>query len=184
MDSIRTSRVKLQALTHNELLIWHRHGREALEKHLGLVPSKWQIEPFFEAETLEALEHFWIPMAQIFPWDFAWYSNWEIILEEEKRSIGGIGFSGLPDDNGTTMVGYFIDMPYRNKGYASEALKGLIDWAKQDTTLSQILADTPVDNISSGKVLEKNSFQQFGEIEEVEHIETILVRHWKLNISR
>jgi hypothetical protein len=29
---------------------------------------------FFEAETLEALEHFWIPMAQIFPWDFAWYS--------------------------------------------------------------------------------------------------------------
>jgi hypothetical protein len=57
---------------------------------------------FFEAETLEALEHFWIPMAQIFPWDFAWYSNWEIILEEENRSIGGIGYSGLPDDNGCT----------------------------------------------------------------------------------
>jgi RimJ/RimL family protein N-acetyltransferase len=46
------------------------------------------------------------------------------------------------------------------------------------------LADTPVDNNSSEKVLEKNGFQQFGEIEEVEHIETILVRHWKLNISR
>jgi RimJ/RimL family protein N-acetyltransferase len=81
------------------------------------------------------------------------------------------------------MVGYFIDMPYRNKGYASEALKGLIDWAKQDSSLSN-LADTPVDNNSSEKVLEKNGFQQFGEIEEVEHIETILVRHWKLNISR
>jgi ribosomal-protein-alanine N-acetyltransferase len=74
-------------------------------------------------------------------------------------------------------------MPYRNKGYASEALSGLIDWAKQDGSLCQILADTPVDNNSSEKVLEKNGFQQFGEIEEVEHIETILVRHWKLNIS-
>jgi hypothetical protein len=31
-------RLKLQA-KHNELLIWHRQGREALEKHLGLVPS-------------------------------------------------------------------------------------------------------------------------------------------------
>lgn len=182
MAIIHTSRLRLQALKYDDLLIWHRQGRAALEKHLGLIASSWQIEPFFEAETLEALQHFWIPMVQIFPWDFMWYSNWEIILVEENRSIGGIGLSGLPDDNGATMVGYFIDTPYRNQGFASEALSALISWAKQDQGLHQILADTPLNNITSEKVLLKNGFQTFGEIEEVEHIEKIRVKHWILSL--
>jgi RimJ/RimL family protein N-acetyltransferase len=77
--------------------------------------------------------------------------------------VGGIGLAGLPDNEGTTEVGYVIDQKFRGQGIASEAVKALTEWAFQDAGLRILRAETPVDNAGSQRVLEKNDFQKTGE---------------------
>lgn len=183
MIELISERLRLIPLDYFLLSTWHQEGRNALERQLKLALSSWEIEPFFEAETQDALANFWLPMTDEYFLDFPWYTNWEIVLQNENKSIGGIGLSGMPDQDGVTMIGYFLDKKYRQKGYATEALKLLIEWAATDFSLKTIIADTPVDNIASQNVLKKAGFTPFGLIEEVIHIENITVKHWRLDIK-
>ena len=77
--------------------------------------------------------------------------------------MGGIGFAGLPDDEGATEIGYALDEKFRGKGIATEAVQALSDWAFQDPDLHKLRAETPVDNVESQRVLEKNNFQKTGQ---------------------
>jgi RimJ/RimL family protein N-acetyltransferase len=77
--------------------------------------------------------------------------------------VGGIGFAGLPDDEGATEIGYALDEKFRGKGIATEAVQVLSEWAFKDTGLQIIRAETPVDNVGSQRVLGKNNFQKTGE---------------------
>jgi RimJ/RimL family protein N-acetyltransferase len=95
--------------------------------------------------------------------DYYWYTNWEIILNSASCSVGGIGFAGLPDNNGKTEIGYAIDEKFEGQGIATEAVQGIIEWAFQDEGLQIIQAETPKDNRSSQRVLIKNHFHQTGE---------------------
>lgn len=181
MLSINTERLRLIPLDNHLLKIWHQEGRNPMEIKLGLNPSEWRMEDFFKAETEDALVNFWLPMTAQYFVNFEWYTNWEIVLTEENISIGGIGFAGMPDESGVTMVGYFIDGNYREKGYATEALKCLINWGSQEPTLKTILADTPFFNFPSQNVLKKVGFREFA-IAEVFHLEKMQVKNWKLKI--
>jgi RimJ/RimL family protein N-acetyltransferase len=95
--------------------------------------------------------------------DYYWYTNWEIILNSASCSVGGIGFAGLPDNNGKTELGYAIDQKFEGQGIATEAVGAIIDWAFQDEGLKIIQAETPTDNVSSQRVLIKNQFNYTGE---------------------
>ncbi len=163
MISIKTERLTLIPLDHSLLEYWFKFGRKELEVNLELNPNVFQLEVFYENEMLHALEHFWMPMTKKFPFDFMWYTNWEIILTNKSCSIGGIGFSGMPDDQGSTEIGYALDQKYRGFGYAKEAVNGLINWAFQDADLKFIRAETPCDNLKSQSVLVGNQFNQVGE---------------------
>lgn len=160
---IHTSRLTILPLTNQHLRVWHQSGRKDLEKRLDLQHNHWEMELFYEQETQLALHDYWIPQTAKFPLDYYWYTNWEIILNSSSCSVGGIGFAGLPDDQGTTEIGYALDQKFRGQGIATEAVKALSEWAFQDTGLKIIRAETPVDNVGSQRVLEKNHFQKTGE---------------------
>ena len=162
MISIKTPRLTLIPLDHSMLQIWEKFGRKQLEKVLGLNHNTWELEKFYVNETEQALHNFWIPMTHKFPLDFLWYTSWEIIWKEKSCSVGGIGFSGLPDNDGITEIGYAIDQKYRNLGIATEAVNYLIQWASQDKDLTSIKAETPVNNEASHQVLLKNGFKKTG----------------------
>ena len=161
--SIQTSRLTLIPLTNQHLRVWHQSGRKDLEKMLDLLHNPWEMELFYEQETQQALRDYWIPQTAKFPLDYYWYTNWEIILNSSSCSVGGIGFAGLPDDQGTSEIGYALDQKFRGQGIATEAVKALSEWAFQDAGLQIIRAETPVDNAASQRVLEKNRFQKTGE---------------------
>ena len=130
---------------------------------LDLQHNPWELELFYEQETAQALRDFWIPQTAKFPLDYYWYTNWEIILNPSSCSVGGIGFAGLPDDEGTSEIGYALDQKFQGQGIATEAVKALTEWAFQDAGLQVLRAETPVDNVGSQRVLEKNKFQKTGE---------------------
>ena len=78
------------------------------------------------------------------------------------------------------MVGYFIDGNYRQKGYASEALNCLIDWAILEPALKTIIADTPFFNLPSQNVLRKAGFKEFSIGETLHLNEKIQTKNWRL----
>ena len=52
-------------------------------------------------------------------------------------------------------LSYWISIPYRNRGYASEAVKAVIEYGIHTLNLGRIQATHHVENPASGRVLEK-----------------------------
>lgn len=161
MFSILTERLRLLplSLAHLELL---QNSRSELEKALNLVNSNMQIEESI-LETLDKTIEFWIEKVAADPINYPWHSSWEIIHQKENRSIGMMGLSGIPNENGETVIGYSIDLRYHNQGFMTEALTGLINWAAQHPRLKRMIAETSQDNYSSHRVLIKNGFERIYE---------------------
>ncbi|MFB5548481.1 GNAT family N-acetyltransferase [Bacillus cereus] len=88
--------------------------------------------------------------AAILPW-----GEWYVLRKEDDSVIGDIGFKGKPNENQTVEIGYGFIEKYWNKGYATEAVRELIDWAFKTGEVETIIAETLLDNYSSIRVLEK-----------------------------
>jgi ribosomal-protein-alanine N-acetyltransferase len=167
MIEIRTPRLRLIPLDLRCLRLL-KQDRHKLQQHLGLEPSELQTGARFHKELEEALE-WWIAQVRAHPEHYPWFTNWEIILTAENRSIGGIGLSGKPDKKGETMTGYVIDDRYHNQGFATESLRALARWVFKDAVAKRLLADTPHDNLASQQVLRKCGFRQVAESEGLLH---------------
>ncbi len=90
----------------------------------------------------------------------AW--NGIIIHKADSVVIGSMGLSAGPDRAGAAEVGYSIVAAYRNHGYATEMLRGLIAWAFQEQRIPVIVAECFDDNSGSIRVLEKTGLQRVG----------------------
>ena len=61
----------------------------------------------------------------------------------------------MPTREGEPIVGYWVAKPYWNKGYCTEALQLMLDYIRENTSLSSLLCGHFVDNPASGRVMEK-----------------------------
>jgi ribosomal-protein-alanine N-acetyltransferase len=168
---LETHRLTLVPLTHEQLLLY-KYDPPALAKNLGVHYTERQHDPATLGDLAEALE-FWISQTFLQSHRFEWYTNWEIILKEESIAIGGIGFSGFPDEEGKSMVGYGLDVRYQGKGYASEALQALLTWGFRCQELKTVVADAPLKHLASHRVLIKNGF--------IETHRDHQLTHWKID---
>ncbi|MEK4762948.1 GNAT family N-acetyltransferase [Viridibacillus sp. FSL E2-0187] len=92
---------------------------------------------------------------------------WLVINKETNTIIGDIGFKGKPNSVHTVEVGYGIIPSEQNKGYATEAVKEIIEWAFSFKNVNKVIAECLVDNISSTKVLEKLSMNKIGVVDDM-----------------
>ncbi len=99
--------------------------------------------------------------------NYIWFTNWAIIQKEENAIIGYIILKGLPNKSGDVIIGYDIDEDYRRKGYATEAIKGLIQWIFLNPNVITVIADTETTNIPSYKLLEKLGAVRYKESSEL-----------------
>jgi [ribosomal protein S5]-alanine N-acetyltransferase len=83
------------------------------------------------------------------------WGAWLVIDKQTSKIIGDIGFKGKPDAEKSVEVGYGITSSEQNKGYATEALKCIIEWAFNSGSVNKIMAECLEDNIPSIKVLNK-----------------------------
>ncbi|ANX11750.1 GNAT family N-acetyltransferase [Fictibacillus arsenicus] len=86
---------------------------------------------------------------------------WFVIEKETGRIIGDTGFKGKPVDQ-TVEIGYGIIPSAQGRGYATEAVNGIIDRALSTNLVSNVVAECLDDNIASVKVLEKLGFERTG----------------------
>ena len=158
MTKLSTKRLLLFAL-NNSAVKHAKLNRKLLEYELGIGFTDI-IYPENIRKEIDGAMAFWLENTEKYPDKYQWYTNWEIILKSERRTIGGIGFGGYPKD-GKTSLGYFIDPRFQGNGYATEAIEALLKWGSENSDLNEITAETPVGNLPSQKVLQKNGFRQF-----------------------
>ncbi len=87
-----------------------------------------------------------------------WFAR-AIVRKDDERLIGHCGFHGTPEDVGRAEIGYTVFEPYRRQGYASEAVQGLIEWAKKQGSHA-VFASVSVDNQPSRALVVKLGFRQ------------------------
>jgi len=167
MYKIESNRLILLSLTQEQIVLLSR-SRAELEQSLGLIISNFQLNTSdeFLVEFYKALSDIVIPMLRGNPDNYIWFTHWLIINKSKNLTIGGIGGSGLPNNDGQIIIGYFIDKKFENQGYATEAVRSFTDWMFLNPDLKSVIADTPLDNIGSQKVLEKVGFKSVGQVKE------------------
>ncbi|MGP4041003.1 GNAT family N-acetyltransferase [Gracilibacillus sp. D59] len=85
---------------------------------------------------------------------------WFVIDKENDTVIGDIGFKGKPNSGSIIEVGYGIVPSVQGKGYATEAVKKIIQWAFSFRNINKVIAECQVDNLPSTRVLEKLDFKR------------------------
>ena len=87
---------------------------------------------------------------------------WFVINQENNTVIGDIGFKGKPNSENIVEIGYGIVPSAQGKGYATEAVQKLIDWAFSNKNINKIVAECLDENIPSIRVLEKLQMKRMG----------------------
>jgi ribosomal-protein-alanine N-acetyltransferase len=164
MPEIRTERLQLVALTLNQLKLY-ADAPHQLEQELGFRVSH-DIVTLPLRRAIDMKVH---KMERAPEPEHPWYTYWLIVIAEQSYGAGLAGFKGLPNARGEVEIGYGMDPACRNEGYATEAAKGLIDWAFQDPRCTSIVADTAKTNVASNRVLEKLGMHVYGETDDALH---------------
>ena len=86
----------------------------------------------------------------------------EAVLLITRRDETIIGACGLVPQEQACELGYWLGVPYWGKGYATEALHAVIDYAFTDLKHTALQAGARVTNPASRRVLEKCGFQWTG----------------------
>jgi RimJ/RimL family protein N-acetyltransferase len=77
--------------------------------------------------------------------------------------IGSIGVTRVGEaESDTFEIGYWLGVPYWGLGYATEAARGLMDWARMELAAETFVSGHFVDNPASGNVLRKLGFVETG----------------------
>lgn len=98
------------------------------------------------------------------------FGNYEIRRREDGEAIGGLGFHGPADANGSVTIGYGLIPSAQGKGYASEALRGLLQYARAHGAI-RVKGDADHDNIASHHVMTAVGMRPAGQDERVKYFE-------------
>ncbi|TCJ86677.1 UNVERIFIED_ORG: RimJ/RimL family protein N-acetyltransferase [Bacillus cereus] len=84
-----------------------------------------------------------------------------LYLVERKEDLTPLGMCGLikRDTLEDVDIGFAFLEKFRSKGYGFESASAVIDYGVQKLGLKRIVAITTIDNINSGKLLEKVGLQ-------------------------
>jgi ribosomal-protein-alanine N-acetyltransferase len=96
--------------------------------------------------------------------EFPVYGRWALIEKASQQFIGSFMIRPSAAVNGKIELGYAMFKNYWGKGYATESVKGGLDFAFRQLQLPSVIAITQTENISSQKVLLKCGFTQLENI--------------------
>lgn len=89
-------------------------------------------------------------------------ASWAVTLRESGQVIGTIGFMWYSDANSAAEIGYSFSKAHWNMGYATEALRAVIDSVFRTLPVNRLEAQHDVRNPASGRVMEKCGMRKEG----------------------
>ena len=167
---IETNRLYIKPLTYTQLLKYVQEGNQ-LEEELNLNYNSRIIS----SELKDALETSILPNVKDKNKNYLFYTLWTVISKIDNKMVADLCFVGEPNNAGEVEIGYGTYKDFQSKGYMTEAVNGMIEWAKNQVIIKSIIASTEKSNTASSKVLEKNNFKKIAETESL--------YNWKFNIK-
>ena len=93
-----------------------------------------------------------------------WEREAQFVIEHRHFGVvGGIGFK--PGPRGRPELGYWLGRAFWNRGYATEAARAALEWARRDWRKKLVVAGHFADNPACGQVLCKAGFLYTGDVE-------------------
>ena len=157
---IETERLILRPLTYGQLIKYTKCDN-SLEEELGLNKTSRIISP----ELKEAFEQTILPNVADTAKDYLYSTLWTAISKEANKMVGDICIVGEPNSFGEIEIGYGTYEEFQKQGFMTEAVGGMINWAKTQPKVVSIIASTDKDNIASYTILKKNHFLKVNESE-------------------
>lgn len=113
----------------------------------------------WETFTLDDGRAFIAALANVNPGEPGWY---QIALEDKASGqfAGDCGLKIMEHDQRLAQIGYTIVRRLWNRGYATEAIAALADYAFGTLNIHRITASVDPRNVSSCRALEKAGFQR------------------------
>ena len=159
---LETPRLILIPLSLEQLVLYTTDTHQ-LEQSLGLQTGHRVLaEP-----VLSIITYFTIPRVQDPALDPLFHTMWMAIDRQKQQFVAEAKFKGEPDETGTVEIGYGTYPGVQGRGYMTEMVRGLLQWAIHQPGVRRVVADTEIDNIASQKVLENNQFQRFDQVEDM-----------------
>ncbi|MFM8943699.1 MAG: GNAT family N-acetyltransferase [Actinomycetota bacterium] len=84
------------------------------------------------------------------------WSHFQVRERASGLAVGGVGFHGVPAD-GVVEIGYGLAESARGNGYATEAVRALVDLAREHGATA-VIAHTDAGNAASDRVLARVGF--------------------------
>jgi RimJ/RimL family protein N-acetyltransferase len=167
---IETKRLIIKPLTYEQLIKYIKCDN-SIEVELKLYETSRTIS----TELKEAFEQTILPNVADKSKNYLYSTLWTAISKMDNKMVGDLVIVGEPNADGEIEIGYGTYDEFQNKGFMTELVGGMKEWAKTQPEIKAILASTAKTNPASFKVLEKNNFIK---IEETE-----LVFNWKTKIK-
>ncbi|HEY4875304.1 MAG TPA: GNAT family N-acetyltransferase [Puia sp.] len=152
---VETNRLNIIPLNSEQLELYLQ-GDNKFEKEFKLVDSGRKVSPEIKERVLRTI----LPAVKnSSDKNYLFYTFWIVIEISKNIIVAELGFKGEPAKNGEIEIGYGTLYEHRENGYMTEAVNGIINWAKQQQRVKYILAETDENNLASISVLKKNKFQ-------------------------
>ena len=161
--NIKTTRLELIPATA-ELIRLEDSNPLALASPLNAaIPADWPPE-----EVREVLGFFADQMDAGVTGDGWGVYYWVVRSGSDAPAVlaGSGGFKTRPDEHGTVEVGYGTLARFQGRGYATEAVSALAQWALAQPGISVVVAEALPENVPSVRVLQKSGFVEVGPGEE------------------
>ena len=146
-----TERLFLRDLNFNDAqnIFAYRSDAEANKFQSWIPESREDVESFIQRNKIE------------FNQPESWYQV--LITDRETEAvIGDIGIHFFGAENLQVELGITLNKDFQGKGYAAEALQGVIDFLFNDLGKHRIMASVDPDNSDSIRLMERIGFRKEG----------------------
>jgi ribosomal-protein-alanine N-acetyltransferase len=154
---VETVRLLIIPLTYKELQLYLQ-ANDLYEQAAGLTPVGRTVVPAVQ----EMVTKFTLPkMAHAAGENYLFHTFWVVMEKAGRTIVAELGFKGEPNQRKEIEIGYGTMPLQQGKGYMTEAVGGMLNWAKAGTDVDTMLAETDESNTASIRVLRNNRFIQF-----------------------
>src|SRR5437879_4214329 len=163
MASIRSERLELVSISPDFIDALFAERRRDVEETAALkLPDGWP-----DAHDRGFL-NFRLRQMRERPEIQEWFVYAVVLPEGERPMIGHAGFHGPPGVNAVKAadaveVGYSVFEPYRRRGYATEVVRALIDWASAEHGIRHFVASISPENEPSLALVRRLGFRHTGQ---------------------
>ena len=162
-------------------------------------PTLEQIQGFYDAiigtnmfdtilwegpEQVDDLVEWWEENRKRDPDDTELMLSLAMIEKSSGKCVGGMGLGPKAEETTTVTISYTIAPVFQGKGYATEAVQGLVDEAFTHRGVQRIRGPVFVGNEASRRVLEKAGFQLTGITPNALGKRGVSIDLWELSLTR